>query len=594
MNRKFCLMNLITLGLCVIFTFLQFTTIIDLSFTAFGLSFIFTAVLIFFGFYKLQYRKYSSVYKVVRKLYEYVPYIFLSVFILRRAGTFGTSFAFDLISVILWVATAVVSFLTVHLYLTEKTFYKKNPGLKEEKKKELSAGKKVVLEVFDWIDAFVQAVFTIILLNIFIFQLYEIPSESMVSEFLVGDRVLVFKTLSGPKFPMTQVGLPELKDYERGDVVVFKNPHYPATRQRELQSFTSQLVFMLTLTGVNLNVDEDGNPIADPLVKRVCGVEGEQLVMLDGVLYHRTEKNPKFTPVIQDKKWAEWNLNELPSSLKSKIHDIPISQNMYSNLLLAEKKRREFDIAAFAKESKIFVEKYKDLYQKRNTSYALSTLSMLDDAEHLLSEQELSIYNIFQNNEYLSERILNSPAGFMWFSGFMTNWLNYVSQDVLEGKALYGGDMYTDSLFRINLMTKQLFAKLLIENTELLLKNSPKTLWNFDEIRTSYLAEAQLLYIYMSYNDSRNMLVFPANDISGNPQYIPENSYFLMGDNRFNSLDMRHSYDRHLQKLMASDDFSVTYMSNLDPLLVEKKSILGSPSLRFWPLNRFGIANTKK
>ena len=594
MNRKFCLMNLITLGLCVIFTFLQFTTIIDLSFTAFGLSFIFTAVLIFFGFYKLQYRKYSSVYKVVRKLYEYVPYIFLSVFILRRAGTFGTSFAFDLISVILWVATAVVSFLTVHLYLTEKTFYKKNPGLKEEKKKELSAGKKVVLEVFDWIDAFVQAVFTIILLNIFIFQLYEIPSESMVSEFLVGDRVLVFKTLSGPKFPMTQVGLPELKDYERGDVVVFKNPHYPATRQRELQSFTSQLVFMLTLTGVNLNVDEDGNPIADPLVKRVCGVEGEQLVMLDGVLYHRTEKNPKFTPVIQDKKWAEWNLNELPSSLKSKIHDIPISQNMYSNLLLAEKKRREFDIAAFAKESKIFVEKYKDLYQKRNTSYALSTLSMLDDAEHLLSEQELSIYIIFQNNEYLSERILNSPAGFMWFSGFMTNWLNYVSQDVLEGKALYGGDMYTDSLFRINLMTKQLFAKLLIENTELLLKNSPKTLWNFDEIRTSYLAEAQLLYIYMSYNDSRNMMVFPANDISGNPQYIPENSYFLMGDNRFNSLDMRHSYDRHLQKLMASDDFSVTYMSNLDPLLVEKKSILGSPSLRFWPLNRFGIANTKK
>ena len=32
---------------------------------------------------------------------------------------------------------------------------------------------------------------------------------------------------------------------------------------------------MLTLTSVNLNVDEDGNPIADPLVKRVCAVEGE-------------------------------------------------------------------------------------------------------------------------------------------------------------------------------------------------------------------------------------------------------------------------------------------------------------------------------
>ena len=127
-------------------------------------------------------------------------------------------------------------------------------------------------------------------------------------------------------------------------------------RQRELQSFTSQLVFMLTLTGVNLNVDEDGNPIADPLVKRVCGVEGEQLVMLDGILYHRTSENPEFTPFVQDEKWAEWNLNELPAELKAKVQDIPISQNVYDSLLLAEKNRRDFDVSAFAKEAKQMVE----------------------------------------------------------------------------------------------------------------------------------------------------------------------------------------------------------------------------------------------
>ena len=594
MNRKFSVLNLVTLALCVIFTFLQITTIIDLSFLAFWVALVFTAFLVFFGFYKLQYKKDASVYKIVRKLYEYVPFIFLAVFVLRRAGTFGTSFAYDLISVIIWITVSVVSFVTVQLYLSEKNFFKKNPEFKETKNKEISTIKKVVIEVFDWIDAFVQAVFTIILLNIFIFQLYEIPSESMVSEFLVGDRVLVFKTLSGPKFPMTQVGLPELKNYERGDVVVFKNPHYPMNRQREFQSFTSQLVFMLTLTGVNLNVDEDGNPIADPLVKRVCGVEGEQLVMLDGILYHRTSENPKFTPVAQDEKWAEWNLNELPAELKAKVQDIPISQSVYESLLLAEKNRRDFDVSAFAKEAKQMVEKYKSLYQKWNGAYGLTNLSMFDDATTLFSESELSIYNMFQNNEAFAEKILNSPAGFMWFSGFMTNWLNSVSQDVLEGKALFGGDMYTDSLFRINLMTKQLFAKLLIENTELLLKKSPKSLWNLNENRINYLTEAQLLYIYISYNDSRNMMVFPANDENGNYQYIPHNSYFLMGDNRFNSLDMRHSYDRHLEKLMKDDEFSVTYMSNLEPQLVVRKAILGSPSLRFWPLNRFGIANSKK
>ena len=594
MNRKFSVLNLVTLALCVIFTFLQITTIIDLSFLAFWVALVFTAFLVFFGFYKLQYKKDASVYKIVRKLYEYVPFIFLAVFVLRRAGTFGTSFAYDLISVIIWIAVSVVSFVTVQLYLSEKNFFKKNPEFKETKNKEISTIKKVVIEVFDWIDAFVQAVFTIILLNIFIFQLYEIPSESMVSEFLVGDRVLVFKTLSGPKFPMTQVGLPELKNYERGDVVVFKNPHYPMNRQRELQSFTSQLVFMLTLTSVNLNVDGNGNPIADPLVKRVCGVEGEQLVMLDGILYHRTPENPKFTPVTQDEKWAEWNLNQLPASLKAKIQDIPISQNVYDSLLLAEKNRRDFDVASFAKEAKQMVEKYKSLYQKWNGAYGLTNLSMFDDATTLFSESELSIYNMFQNNEAFAEKILNSPLGFMWFSGFMTDWLENTSQDVLNGNELFGGDMYTDSLFRINLMTKQLFAKLLLENTELLLKKSPKTLWNLNEKRINYLTEAQLLYIYISYNDSRNMMVFPANDENGNYQYIPHNSYFLMGDNRFNSLDMRHSYDRHLEKLMKDDEFSVTYMSNLEPQLVVRKAILGSPSLRFWPLNRFGVANTKK
>ena len=587
-------MNLVTLALCVIFTFLQITTIIDLSFLAFWVALVFTAFLVFFGFYKLQYKKDASVYKIVRKLYEYVPFIFLAVFVLRRAGTFGTSFAYDLISVIIWIAVSVVSFVTVQLYLSEKNFFKKNPEFKETKNKEISTIKKVVIEVFDWIDAFVQAVFTIILLNIFIFQLYEIPSESMVSEFLVGDRVLVFKTLSGPKFPMTQVGLPELKNYERGDVVVFKNPHYPMNRQRELQSFTSQLVFMLTLTSVNLNVDENGNPIADPLVKRVCGVEGEQLVMLDGILYHRTPENPKFTPVAQDEKWAEWNLNELPASLKAKIQDIPISQNVYDSLLLAEKNRRDFDVASFAKEAKQMVEKYKSLYQKWNGAYGLTNLSMFDDATTLFSESELSIYNMFQNNEAFAEKILNSPLGFMWFSGFMTDWLENTSKDVLNGNELFGGDMYTDSLFRINLMTKQLFAKLLLENTNLLVEKTPKTLWSFNEVRQDCLNQAQLLYIYITYNDSRNMMVFPANDENGNYQYIPHNSYFLMGDNRFNSLDMRHSYDRHLEKLMKDDEFSVTYMSNLEPQLVVRKAILGSPSLRFWPLNRFGVANTKK
>ena len=104
---------------------------------------------------------------------------------------------------------------------------------------------------------------------------------------------------------------------------------------------------------------------------------------------------------------------------------------------------------------------------------------------------------------------------------------------------------------------------------------------------------AQNLNLYTMLNDSRNMCVFPEN-INGKPQYIPDNCFFMMGDNRFNSLDMRHSYDLKTVKITNLDEYSLHYSSRLEPQYVNAKKMLGGTSFRFWPLNRIGILKKTK
>ena len=111
MCKTLKILNIVALASCVIFSFLQIPTVADLSMTALFLSVAFTAVLIYFSFYTLQFKNDPRFYKVANKLYEYAPYVFLSAFVLRRAGAFGTNFAYDVVSVIFWLIAAILSFV---------------------------------------------------------------------------------------------------------------------------------------------------------------------------------------------------------------------------------------------------------------------------------------------------------------------------------------------------------------------------------------------------------------------------------------------------------------------------------------------------
>ncbi len=61
-----------------------------------------------------------------------------------------------------------------------------------------------------------------------IVEAYKIPSGSMEDTLLVGDFLLANKFLYGSQLPLLNVRLPEIRDPEPGDVVIFRFPKDPS------------------------------------------------------------------------------------------------------------------------------------------------------------------------------------------------------------------------------------------------------------------------------------------------------------------------------------------------------------------------------
>jgi signal peptidase I len=60
----------------------------------------------------------------------------------------------------------------------------------------------------DWLDAIIFAVIFVTFLNIFFFQAFKIPSSSMESSLLTGDHLFVSKLAFGPRVPQTPLTIP--------------------------------------------------------------------------------------------------------------------------------------------------------------------------------------------------------------------------------------------------------------------------------------------------------------------------------------------------------------------------------------------------
>lgn len=103
----------------------------------------------------------------------------------------------------------------------------------------------------EWVEAILIAVILAFTIRAFVIQAFKIPSGSMKPTLQVGDHILVNKFIYGTNIPFTHMKILPFKKPQKGDIIVFI---WPVDRKKDF-------------------------------IKRVVGIEGDKLEIIDKKLY---------------------------------------------------------------------------------------------------------------------------------------------------------------------------------------------------------------------------------------------------------------------------------------------------------------------
>lgn len=174
-----------------------------------------------------------------------------------------------------------------------------------------------VRNVLEWVDDIIFALIAVYLINLFIFQNYQIPSSSLEKSLLVGDYLFVSKLSYGPRVPNTPLSFPLVQntlplintksyldwphwDYKRvkglgevkrNDIVVFNFPAGDTVPVKVQNPDYYSLIQQYGREAIYLNHAEFGDVIYRPVdkrenyVKRCIGMPGDSLEIRDNQVY---------------------------------------------------------------------------------------------------------------------------------------------------------------------------------------------------------------------------------------------------------------------------------------------------------------------
>jgi len=174
-----------------------------------------------------------------------------------------------------------------------------------------------VREMLEWVDDILFALIAVYIINLFVFQNYQIPTSSLEKSLLVGDYLFVSKLSYGPRVPNTPISFPLVqntlpffnsKSYiewpnwgykrvkglgtvKRNDIVVFNFPAGDTIALNEQNPDFYNLVERDGRTNVLSNKARYGEIMYRPVdkrenyVKRCIGMPGDSLSIINNQVY---------------------------------------------------------------------------------------------------------------------------------------------------------------------------------------------------------------------------------------------------------------------------------------------------------------------